>query len=112
MFLDHPLFKPPEDKIQKIWRYMDFTKYVELLNSSTLYFTRADNFEDKFEGSLTRSDINSRTQWWESLPEEDKHRNPHLLDSIQKFQQEEKKAMAINCWHMNKFESAAMCGYI
>ena len=33
---------------------MDFTKYVSLLSTSSLFFVRADQFEDKFEGAATK----------------------------------------------------------
>lgn len=36
-------------------RYMDLTKYIDLLKTQTLYFRRADRFIDKFEGALTSS---------------------------------------------------------
>lgn len=36
-------------------RYMDLTKYIDLLRTQTLYFRRADRFIDKFEGALTPS---------------------------------------------------------
>jgi len=35
----------PDSK--KIWRYMDFTKFVNLLDTESLFFCRADSFEDK-----------------------------------------------------------------
>lgn len=36
-------------------RYLDLPKYVDLLRSSSLYFRRADQFPDRFEGALTPS---------------------------------------------------------
>lgn len=33
-----------------LMKYMDLSKLLYLLNEKKLYFTRADNFEDKFEG--------------------------------------------------------------
>jgi hypothetical protein len=38
---------------EKIWRYMDFPKFVWLLNSNALWFSRADTFEDKWEALST-----------------------------------------------------------
>jgi hypothetical protein len=32
---------------------MNFTKFIDLLNSSELFFSRPDKFNDPFEGSLT-----------------------------------------------------------
>ena len=33
----------------KLWRYQDFSKFVSLLDSGKLFFTRADSFDDPFE---------------------------------------------------------------
>lgn len=44
-------FQKPKDLNVPIWRYMDFTKFVDLLDTKTLFFTRADRFDDQFEGS-------------------------------------------------------------
>jgi hypothetical protein len=44
-----------------IWRYMDFTKFVSLLDRSALFFARADKFKDQFEGSWTKKNFERMT---------------------------------------------------
>ncbi|WP_057937862.1 DUF2971 domain-containing protein [Algoriphagus resistens] len=39
-----------------IWRYLDFSKFIALLETKQLHFTRLDDFYDKFEGSYSPSD--------------------------------------------------------
>jgi len=34
-------------------RYMDLSKYLDLIRSKTIYLCRADEFGDRFEGALT-----------------------------------------------------------
>ena len=41
MYQEHPSFNPPSDNAT-LWRYMDFTKFVSLLDKSALFFVRAD----------------------------------------------------------------------
>ena len=41
----HPVFELPDDSTT-IWRYMGFSKFISLLNSSALYFIVANRFED------------------------------------------------------------------
>jgi hypothetical protein len=43
----HPAFEPPADPQTKIWRYMDFTQFVSMLEEKGLLFTRADLLVDK-----------------------------------------------------------------
>ena len=40
----------PEDSV-KIWRFMDLPKFLSIIQTKTLYFARADQFEDPFEGA-------------------------------------------------------------
>jgi hypothetical protein len=41
--MDHP-------SSQAVWRYMDFPKYMSIVVRRSLWFARADTFEDKWEG--------------------------------------------------------------
>lgn len=85
----------PSDPNARLWRYMDFTKYVELISSRMLYFCRSDLFRDPYEGTLTNRNIDSynNSEFGVEMVEIYK-RMPHCT--------------FINCWHMNQFESAAM----
>jgi hypothetical protein len=96
MYKQHPDFSPPEDN-QRIWRYLDFTKLVSLLDKEALYFSRPERFDDPFEGSF--SEINA--QEWSSLSKQ-------ARDDLSYAHREVKRLTAINCWHMNDNESAAM----
>ena len=60
MYEEHPIFIQPENEDIKVWRYMDFTKLVSLIDSLRLYFTRADKFEDPFEGSFPKINVAAR----------------------------------------------------
>ena len=51
MYKEHNSFESIDDN-KKIWRYMDFTKFIDILENEALFFTRSDRFEDKFEGTL------------------------------------------------------------
>jgi len=108
MYAVNPNFKQPSDENQKVWRYMDFTKLISLLESSSLYFARADKFEDPFEGSYPKEDILAVEDYLNSLKDatEKKKKLYRELwcDSNDLF----KKSAFLNCWHLNNHESAAM----
>jgi hypothetical protein len=109
MISPHPVFNPPENEDQIIWRYLDFTKLVSLLDSSELYFPRADQFDDKFEGSTPRPLAIGRDLWGKQMVSDGKLRpmyaESNVLGEGQKRSRGEK---GVNCWHMNDQESAAM----
>jgi hypothetical protein len=51
MYSKHLAFEQPLNENEKVWRYMDFTKFTSFLDSGALCFTSAAKFEDPFEGS-------------------------------------------------------------
>lgn len=111
MFKEHPTFKAPEKQEQFIWRYLDFTKFVDLLATEELYFTRVDKFDDKFEGSNTIPTVENRDAYFQymvtagEMTPESASKAKEILD---KFYEEQRQHYAVNCWHMNDHESAAM----
>ena len=44
----------PQDE-DAVWRYMSFEKFANMLATESLFFTRADRYEDKFEGYIPKS---------------------------------------------------------
>jgi hypothetical protein len=47
-------YRYPENLNQRIWRYMDFAKFVALLDEEILFFPRASLLDDKYEGICLR----------------------------------------------------------
>jgi hypothetical protein len=80
---------PPREAT--LWRFMDFTKYVSMLNRRALFFARADQLPDPFEGLYTRA----RSGW---LPTD---RGDEQMDEL-------RRRVCLSCWHENDHESAAM----
>ena len=54
---EHPVTEKPEDENVAIWRYLDFTKFVSLLDRRALFFVRADKIAelDPFEGIIGKA---------------------------------------------------------
>ena len=67
MFRKHPDFVAPSHPKQTIWRYLDFTKLVDLLDTKEVYFTRADRFDDIFEGSIPTTTLKYRNHQYQQL---------------------------------------------
>lgn len=104
--INHPVFDAPTDTDVKIWRYLDFTKFVSLLDTNSLYFSRADKLGDPYEGSTPIfNKLNWKTVYKGILSQE-------VLDASttedRKFSLWMREWTLINCWHMNEIESAAM----
>ncbi len=84
----------PEDT-DLLWRYMSFEKFVSLLNTKSLFFTRADKFDDPFEGfthPLVKRDYESSID----------------TNALVEFQKNLPKYALCSCWHHAEEESIAM----
>lgn len=98
---NHPSFNQPENNKLRLWRYMDFTKFVSLLASNQLFFCRSDLFEDPFEGSYSKANVKLRPQVYKDLQKDQ-------IDQLSDYAKWIREWTYINCWHANEFESAAM----
>ncbi len=98
-FVDDP---EPTDARSSIWRYVQFWKLRDLVQTRQLYFRRADKLEDEHEGlppieyervlNLSKFDLND-------IQERD-----HTIGSLAQFRQ----SFYVNCWHLHIKETATM----
>lgn len=102
MYKEHRAFEKPNDENIKIWRYLDFTKLVSLLDKQALFFCRADKLLDPFEGSYSKANIQLRPKVYKGiLSEKVQTKLSDIYDYI-------RKCTIVNCWHISEHESAAM----
>src|SRR3954452_3565491 len=61
----HPSLKIPTNQDVRIWRYMDLTKYLAILQRQSLFFTRATLLQsaDPFEGSFPKLMVAELQEW-------------------------------------------------
>src|SRR6266481_4101105 len=103
MYREHEVFQKPQDENIKIWRFIDFTKFVSLLDTKSLYFNRADLFEDMLEGTYPKPNVYSLGH--SSVSEEMKNLMFQTYWVLEKYHV---KSYYLNCWHVNEYESDAM----
>jgi hypothetical protein len=97
------LFLPPEDDDAQIWQFMDFPEFVSVLEQRSLFFSKAMNLFDPYEGKLPQGNKSAKFQY-------DNKSDNSLLPSIlrEKTHNTLRNVIVINSWHINEFESAAM----
>ena len=96
MYLNNPNIKLPEDPDTIVWKYLDLSKFLDLLLSRKLFMSRSDKFEDQYEGTFS-----------EPTYEEIKKlaiNNPEFLN----YYKTHREKVAISSWHINEYESFAM----
>ena len=85
--------RQPKDE-DAVWRYMSFEKFADILATGSLFFTRADKYDDKFEGYIP-----------ESIKESYESAGIHIdLNTFHTF----RPYVMCNCWHHGEEESMAM----
>lgn len=98
---EHPSFARPEESAQ-LWRYVDLAKYLSLLTTRSLWFSRADLLGDPFEGSVSAANIRLRPALYrDQIPE-------HALHVMQESRRLAIRHHYVSCWHRSEWESAAM----
>ena len=85
---------PSDDTI--VWKYLDLSKFLDMLLSKKLFMSRSDKFEDQYEGTFS-----------ETTYEEIKKiaaNNSKFLD----YYKSHREKVVISSWHINEYESYAM----
>ena len=92
MNIFHP--KVPQESV--IWRYMDFSKFVDLIDLQRLCFTRLNELRkvDPYEGSFIAFH-----------PDYKDGQSSNLIEEPDKGLS---KDYFVNCWHLSDIESAAL----
>lgn len=96
----------PLDAEAILWRYMDFPKFVSILENQALFFVRADRLNDPFEGSLPTRNIES--QQTNLHPEFKEAMTMAGLPTYSLYWKQLPRFTLVNCWHHSDYESEAM----
>mgnify|MGYP003392605219 FL=1 len=96
MYLDNPNIKLPEDPKTIVWKYLDLSKFLDLLLSKKLFMSRSDKFEDQYEGTFSEPTFEEIRKL--SID------NPDFLN----YYKTHREKVAISSWHINEYESFAM----
>ena len=75
-----------------LWRYMSFEKFANIVATESLFFSRADKYDDKFEGYIP-----------ESIMLYYKSANIRIDPNLRQY-------IMCNCWHHGEEESMGMWG--
>jgi hypothetical protein len=95
---------PPDDAV--LWRFMDFTKFLDLLETGYLWFSHLNKMDDKYEGALTKPVVERIRVIQRGIEEAGgANANPHLAQYLSRQMRD---SCCVSCWHMNPHESAAM----
>jgi len=109
MYSEHPAISTPPD-ITRIWRYTSLVKFLHLLSTRTLFFTRLDKLGDPFEGSLPAADSDALNDVAQKLigADSESYFIRRMRDVVSMLVRQQRMHAAASCWHIGEHESAAM----
>lgn len=96
MYIKSPDINLTENDNLVVWKYLDLSKFLDMLLSQKLFMSRSDKFEDQYEGTFS-----------EPTFEEIKKiaaNNPKFLD----YYKSHRERVVVSSWHANEYESFAM----
>lgn len=95
MYISHKnITLPHPDTV--IWKYLDLSKFLDLLLCKKLFMSRSDKFEDQYEGTFSEPTYGEVKKIAEN--------EPQFLD----YYKSRRKKVVISSWHSNEYESYAM----
>jgi len=96
MYLNNPNITLPDDPDTIVWKYLDLSKFLDLLLSKKLFMSRSDKFEDQYEGTFSEPTFEEIKKLAAD--------NPEFLN----YYKTHREKVAISSWHINEYESFAM----
>ena len=89
---------------QKLWRYMDLSKFISLIEKESLWLARADTFRDKHEGRFPDEMRTIIKKAYDGFNDD----SNSVVKDADDFQDYLRKNTFISCWHKNFDENMIM----
>ena len=96
MYINNKSIKQPQDPNTVVWKYLDLSKFVDLLLYRKLFMSRSDKFEAQYEGTFSEPTFEEIKKLSAN--------NPDFLD----YYKTHRKNVVVSSWHINEYESFAM----
>jgi hypothetical protein len=107
MILDDAACTLPENGT-KVWRYVDFARFVSILDSSSLWFARLDTFGDSYEGATSIPAFAASMDRAHADGHEWAHNPPITIALMSSLMNAWLLSTFANCWNVQEGESLAL----
>jgi len=101
MYREHNVFRMQKTRDLPLWRYMDFWKFLKLINTKKLFFPNVEMLGDQHEGRIPKKIL--------EMMEKDKNLNETFHKVYPAFIEKELRPKTVVCsWIASQHESFAM----
>lgn len=97
MYQHRPDLDQPKDEVV-LWRYFTLLKFEKLINDRSIYFCRADKFDDPLEGRTPRGTVR---EMYRTSP-------PFVASAVQMVRDMFRGKTYVSCWREDQEESQSM----
>jgi hypothetical protein len=95
MYVPNPHIEIP-DPDTVVWKYLDLSKFLDLLLCRKMFMARSDKFEDQYEGTFSEPTFDELKRMTEH--------KPTFMDAYKALREN----VVVGSWHINEYESYAM----
>ncbi|WP_395064589.1 hypothetical protein [Flavobacterium sp.] len=96
MYQNNPNITLPKNPDTIVWKYLDLSKFLDLLISRKLFMSRSDKFEDQYEVTFSEPTFEEIKKLAAN--------NPEFLSNYKSHREK----VVVSSWHINEYESFAM----
>lgn len=101
-------WQPPQPSSDStVWRYLDFTQFMSILERESIWFSNIREFEDPYEGTIPKKNVKDEIDIITNeidIQRETAERVHNEVTSGNKYS----SGNYVNCWILNNHESAAL----
>lgn len=97
----------PVEWNQTLYRYMDFAKFVNMIQNGELHFHQSADFGDRFEGAVPEIVRKARKQEYKEAIEK-RGFHPGIDEIHSKINRCLRRFTYLSCWHRKESESVSM----
>lgn len=97
-----------------IAKYLDLTKFLSLISTQSLFFSRLDKLEDHFEGTISKPSEQLRKEFYQTMHENtgfkklsDEEIQEKIIEDYE-FDDKMKTLKTVCCWNKYNVESTAL----
>jgi hypothetical protein len=107
LYTPHPTFVAPKDENAKVWRYISVESLLSILNQKALFFVRASELDDPYEGTIPNFNQRQAPEAYKPyFPSEERLKKSR--ESIAEAYKAFKQIILINSWYLKDFEVMSM----
>lgn len=102
-----PWRPPTPSESTNLWRYVDFTQFISIIEHECLWFTNMDEFDDPYEGIVPLRNIEDYIENIRNRLNISKDVATGIYEIVLPYFKLE-STLYVNSWHANEYESAAL----